>query len=293
MASAAFSLPMPSLSPAASLELARVRRARPLLGTVVEIEISADRSVDDLHAAIDEAFAVIEQVHGLMSYHDAGSELSRLNRTAYLNAQRVDPRTYAVLQAALQLAQLSGGAFDPCVACRLEVLEILPRVAGPVDEGATWQDIELGDGQRVRFLRPLRLDLGGIAKGFAVDTALEKLQELGIDEILVNAGGDLRVAGHHPRGITLRDPIAPTRSGHTLSVHDAALATSAAYFSGALIDGRSRKPFGGQYSVSVRADTCMAADALTKVVLFAEPILAERCLAHFNARAYLLGASRL
>src|ERR1700743_3589671 len=67
---AGFWLRMPSLSPAASVEHTRVRRARPLLGTLVEIEVAAERSNNDLHAAIDAAFAIIQQVHDLMSYQD-------------------------------------------------------------------------------------------------------------------------------------------------------------------------------------------------------------------------------
>lgn len=269
-----------------------MRRARPLLGTRLEIEVAAHRSSGYLHTAIDAAFAGIARVHALMSYHDPGSELSRLNRTASGQAQRVDPRTYAVLQAALQFAQMSDGAFDPCVALRLETLGLLPNHGGPADEDATWRDVELVDGALVRFLRPLRLDLGGIAKGFAVDEAVETLQRFEIDEILVNAGGDLRIAGPQ-RDIVLRDPAAPARPGHMLSLQDTALATSAAYFSEALIDGRSRKTYLGKNSVSVCADTCMAADALTKLVLFAEPAMAETCLARFNAHAYVLGPSHL
>jgi FAD:protein FMN transferase len=274
MAFAAFSPLMPSLLRAASVERSRVRRARPLLGTIVEIEVGAERSTADLHAAIDAAFAVIEQVHDLMSYQDTRSELSRLNRTASGEWQRVDTRTFAVIEAALRFAELSEGAFDPCVQ----------------DKHATWRDVALNGRALVRYSRPLRLDLSGIAKGFAVDQAVATLQQLGMDEILVNAGGDLRITGHHERVIMLRDPAAPTRTGHELCVQDAALATSATYFSPALIDGRTRATYSGGNSVSVRADSCMSADALTKVVLFAEPAVAEQCLQRCNARAYLLGA---
>ena len=266
---------MQSPSRIASIEPVRVRRARPLLGTIVEIEVGAEQAVSHLHAAIDAGFAAIEQVHGLMSYQDARSELSRLNRTATGEAQRADPRTLAVIQAALEFARLSGGAFDPCV----------------LDKHATWRDVEIIDVELVRYSRPLRLDLGGIAKGFAVDMAVETLQRWELDEILVNAGGDLRVAGRQQRSITLRDPTAPLHSGHTLAVREAALATSAAYFSPSLINGCSREPYSGGNSVSVRADTCMAADALTKVVLFAEPAVAQLCLARCSARAYVLGGN--
>jgi thiamine biosynthesis lipoprotein len=279
---AGFLPPMPLQLQAASTDCGRVRRARPLLGTLVEIEVSADRTMHELHAAIDAGFGAIAQVHASMSYQNSGSELSRINKCAASGAQPVSPGTYAVLRAALEFARLSNGAFEPCVA---------PRAA-------TWHDVELIDGESVRFLRPLRLDLGGIAKGFAVDAAVETLKRLDIDDILVNAGGDLRIAGGMARSIVLRDPRAPARPGHTLSVQDAALATSAAYYSrtslggtpiSALIDGRSRVPYLGGRSVSVCAGNCMSADALTKIVLFAEPATAEYCLARFGATAYILG----
>jgi FAD:protein FMN transferase len=113
-------------------------------------------------------------------------------------------------------------------------------------------------------------------------------------------GGDLRIAGAPVRRIVLRDPAAPSASGGTSSLENAALATSATYFSrttlggreiSALIDGQSRQPYAGRHSVSVRADTCMTAHALTKVVLFADPNVAQSCLARFNAKAYVLGAA--
>src|ERR1700761_6985976 len=282
---------MQSLSRAASTAPGRIRRARPLLGTIVEIEVAAERPANELHAAIDAAFEEVSRIHLLMSYQDAASELSRLNRTASTDAQQVDPRTLAVVRAAMQVAELSGGAFDPCVAPRLEELGGLPRAGDRADAHASWRDVELMCGDRVRFARALRLDLGGIAKGFAVDTAFETLQRCGFEDIYVNAGGDLRVAGLHPRGIVLRNPTDPAGSAHRLNLQQGALATSAAYFSrmqyegkevSALINGRTRDPYTGPISISVRADTCMAADALTKVVLFADRAVAEHCLAEFN-----------
>jgi thiamine biosynthesis lipoprotein len=177
-------------------------------------------------------------------------------------------------------------------------LGILPQDAATTDEYANWRDIELMRGSRVRFAKPLKLDLGGIAKGFAVDLAVEVLQQLGMDEIYVNAGGDLRVEGKRQRSILLRNPAAPAQAGHRLLLQKDALATSAAYFSrimhdgiefSALIDGRTRESYAGDNSVSVRADTCLASDALTKIVLFARPSIAEACLTRFNARAYVLG----
>jgi thiamine biosynthesis lipoprotein len=279
-------MPSPSLN-AEEVRAAQadVRRARPLLGTLVEIAAGADQSAESLHAAIDAGFAAIARVHSLMSCQEPGSELSRLSRSSGNQVQRVDPHTYRVLEAALRMAKLSGGAFDPCVE------------SGSAGGFGGWRDIELMDGNAVKILRPLRLDLGGIAKGYAVDLAVRTLQELGIGRIAVNAGGDLRIAGPLRQPVHMRHPQAPFHLAHTVVLHNASLATSAAYYSrrlvrgravSALIDPRGGDSYVGNRSISVRADDCMTADALTKVVLFADAGVAELCLSAFHAEAYVL-----
>jgi len=264
---------MQSQSPAS--DLLEVRRARPLLGTLVEIRAASVRGAGEearLHAAIDAAFAQIERVHSLMSYQDPDSELSRLNRSEPGHTHRVDPHTFHVVTAAVKFARLSGGAFNPCVA----------------DALADWEDIELLGDNRIRLKRPLRIDLGGIAKGYAVDLAVGALQDANVIEILVNAGGDIRVAGTHTHEVFLRDPLAPTKGVHPLQLRNGALATSAAYFSSALVDPRTKAPYVGNEAVSIRADDCMTADALTKIVLFAPRETAERMLDEFRAEAFVL-----
>jgi thiamine biosynthesis lipoprotein len=285
-------MPSPSLRADALRAVhASVRRARPLLGTLVEIAAGANQTADSLHSAVDAGFMEIERVHSLMSCQDPGSELSRLNRSAGNQAHRVDAHTYRVLEAALRMARLSEGAFDPCAAC--------PGSGSARDAGG-WRDIEMIDGNAVRILRPLRLDLGGIAKGYAVDLAVRTLQELGIDHIAVNAGGDLRIAGPRSQSIQLRHPQTPSRLAHTVTLHNASLATSAAYYSrrlaqgravSALIDPRRGGSYAGNRSISVRACECMIADALTKIVLFADAATAERCLSACHAEAYVLEPS--
>jgi FAD:protein FMN transferase len=275
-----------------------VCRARPLLGTVVEIRAASSNAQPSLHAVVDAAFAAIERVQRLMSYHDPGSDLSVINRNAAGTEQRVDAATYAVIESALRIAALSEGAFDPCVGERLERWGYLPASAATADSrrefAGRWQDVELLGQCRVRFARPLLLDLGGIAKGYAVDRAVQTLQAAGVEEISVNAGGDLRVAGARAHTIRLRHPLAPDLSAATLTLQDSALATSAAYYSrrrlpfgevSALLDPRSSRPYVDSGCVSVRAADCMSADALTKVVLFAAPQLAERTLAACGAQA--------
>jgi thiamine biosynthesis lipoprotein len=281
------------LSPSSAADLGYLRRARPLLGTRVEIAVEGRGTNIELHAAVDAAFARIGQVHALMSYHDPDSDVSRLNRGALRKPQRVDAHTYRVCEAALKIASLSEGAFDPTVAPRLESYNLLPPSELPWDRSASWRDIELSRGEGVRFHRPLRVDLGGIAKGYAVDCAVSELLRFDLESVLVNAGGDLRLVGRLPQFVHIRHPLRPLQSAHTLALQNAALATSAAYFSrrgaaSALVNARSGTPYLGDRSVSVRASECMAADALTKVVLFAPESVASACLAAYAAHAYVL-----
>ena len=286
---------MPSPSPSTE-----IRRARPLLGTLVEVRASAGGARAELQAAIDATFAAVERVQRLMSFHDAASEVSALNREALLRPLRVDAQTWAVLAAAQRLSQLSEGAFDISIGASLQDWGYLPpsNLPGPAPAGVggNWSDIELLDDSRVRFHRPLRIDLGGIAKGYAVDCAIETLRQAGVDAALVNAGGDLRALGRQPQPVHLRHPQHPALAAHALSLCNEALATSASYYSrrtsavgevSPLLDPRSRRPWLGGASVSVRAADCMSADALTKVVLFAAPEMVERVLAAYDAQAYV------
>ena len=284
---------MPSPSPAIDPPQrgrGEIRRARPLLGTLVEIGTASELGADRVQRAIERAFQAVARIQALMSRHDPDSELSRLNRTAAQAPQRVDPHTAAVLGAALRFARLSHGAFDPTIA--------IGATAATAAAGPCWRDVELDADLRVRYRRPLHLDFGGIAKGYAVDQAARSLLDDGIRDFIVNAGGDLRVGGE--RTVWLRDPV-HLGAGHCgLRLRNQALATSAAYFSpGAgggnaaahLVDPVSRLPYRGTTSCSVLADDCLRADALTKIVLFAPPAIAERVLGRERARAIVLDPS--
>lgn len=277
-----------------------VRRARPLLGTIVEIALPDGG--EDCAAAIDAAFGAIEEVQRRMSFHEAESTLSRVNREAALAPVPIDAWTFAVLQTAAELHRDSGGLFDIAVAPRLQELGYLP---GPRRRGAegTFADVELNateSGGTVRFHAPgLALDLGGIAKGFAVDRAVESLREAGIASGLVNAGGDLRAFGEAPFPVVIRDPGNPGATLITLELRDAALATSAHYFADRLAPNASLPPivFPGAHrppsatplprSVTVQATNAMLADALTKVVML-DPAAAQAVLRRHGAAALLV-----
>lgn len=273
-----------------------MQRARPLLGTVVIIRMEP-MDAAEAELAFDAAFAQVEAVHRAMSFHEAGSELSRLNREAAHAPQAVGGLLGRVLRASLALARASEGVFDPCVAARLVQWRQLPAPANapePADD-ANWRDIELRPGGKVWFRKPLWLDFGGIAKGYAVDRAVAALRARGVRAGMVNAGGDLRVFGDLCETIHVRDPRDPGNSQPLLRLRDGAVATSSGYFSAreghsALVDTRSQASLGVGVSVSVCAPRAIWADALTKVVM-ADPDAAVPLLRRLHAQAALLDAS--
>lgn len=268
-----------------------MRRARPLLGTIVEI--TAEGADDVLCEAFEAAFAAIECVHRLMSFHDPQSDVSRINGADALCAVSVNPHTCRVLAFAHELSEISTGAFDVTMAPVLAERGFLPRIApSRVAPETTYRDLDLLPGDRVRWRREGCLDLGGVAKGYAVDCAIAALKSHGAETAVVNAGGDLRCFGE-AQPIHLRHPNAPMLLMHLGWLADAALATSAGYFSETadddrqvhpLVDPRRRRCENWNGSVSVAASDCMIADALTKIVRL-KPDTAPSILEGFDAQA--------
>lgn len=249
-----------------------VRRCRPLLGTFVEVAVP-----QGYVSAIDGAFGAIAHVQACMSFHQEDSDLARLRHASVGSFVRVDPDTVAVLRFAKQLHAASGGLFDVAVGARLVELGFLPAPAGlrPEDLTGTTADIEIRDDDRVRCLRPMLIDLGGIAKGYAVDRAAAALAMAGVPSALVNAGGDLRVVGDLPQIIHLRE--ADGSIAGAVEVANCAVASS-----GRIIDGtvsphldRQRRPIAVRRAVSIAAGQCIVADAMTKIALADERLATE------------------
>lgn len=262
-----------------------VRRARPLLGTFVEIA-AAGAKPGDMRTGIAVAFDVIAQVHGLMSFHEATSDVARLNREAWARPVGVHPWTYRVVEAGLDIYRRSAGAFDIAVAPVLQDLKLLPRWDHARSSGggakhssgrSTSAAIELLSDCRIRFHNAgVCVDLGGIAKGFAVDCAVNALKEHGVPSGAVNAGGDLAVFGVDSETVSIRDPRNPARMMLGLKIADRALASSGRRFDPlrclhptamATIDPRTRSAAKMVVGATVVAPSCMTADALTKAVM--------------------------
>ena len=162
------------------------------------------------------------------------------------------------------------------------------------DAQASYRDIELLPDHCVRTQRALAIDVGGIAKGYAVDRAVRVLGELGVPTGCVNAGGDLRTFGGEPVAVQVRGPLDPSVARAHIDLRDRALATSAGYApkhgfnaAGVVLDPRRDEPVAAGRSATVRATSCAVADALAKCVLVlgarSAPLL--RC---FQADGFLI-----
>ena len=234
-----------------------VRRARPLLGTLVEIGATeiAGASLQATADAVDAAFARIAAQQERLSRFVAASDIGRFNAAPACACIDVGADARTVLAAAAELRDASEDAFD------------ITLGSGPrgwrLDERGLHK---LADG--------VRLDLGGIAKGHAVDCAVAALESRGVDAGWVNAGGDLRAFGELALPIELRDEASGgVRRFATLE--DGAFATS-----------RREGPDGASRHASVAAERCLWADALTKVVV-ATGNASHPLLERFGARGWL------
>jgi thiamine biosynthesis lipoprotein len=280
-----------------------LRRARPLLGTFVEISVCGDDQ-SRMGRAIDAAFDAVAMVHGLMSFHQADSDVGRINHEAATRPVSVHPWTFQVLQAARELQERTAGLFDITIAPILQDRGLLPcsrsnRATAPrriAKRIAMAETMTMLPGRRIRMRVGTAIDLGGIAKGFAVDRAVDVLKSRGVSCGLVNAGGDLFAFGKQAHSVHVRDPRDPRRCLCSVDVAEEAMASTGSSFDpfrsedtsgSAVIDPRSRQPVDRIIGATVRAPSCTIADALTKIVMI-DGAAASPLLDHYGASAMMV-----
>ena len=247
------------------------QRVRPYFGTFVSIDAQGQGAL----RAIDAAFAAIEEV-GALHHPDTGIDVDRLHAARLGRRVRVHPWTHELLRLCRELNIASAGVFDPCT----------PGSRGRIG------DLDLGSDGTVTKRADIALDLGGIAKGFAVDRAIETLHAHGCAAGAVNAGGDVRVFGSEPREIWLRSASGPA---HALRLCNAAVAVSAppserspSGHRGFYI-GSTREQTAGRW-VAVTAPAAALADGLTKCAMLCAPEAAAALLARYGARGLFEGS---
>jgi FAD:protein FMN transferase len=252
------------------------RRLRVGLGTWIAIEATAANLPRELgttaasieQAAIEAAYAALGLVEQAMHPHRRGSDLARINAAPLHVPIKIQPDTWRVLQLARRLHEITGGVFDPC----------LPNGAGSL------QDVELAPESMLVCHAPVEIDLGGIAKGYAIDRAIQELIEHGCRAGLVNAGGDLRVFGEREEAILLREADTGFRqlalSNSALAVSDVGATDRPAEHQGYY--NRRGQTAGRRYAAVIAKDAATA-DGLTKCVLLCAPDHAARALREFEA----------
>jgi thiamine biosynthesis lipoprotein len=225
------------LAPAAQAEW--VHQEAAIMGTRIAVELwSGDPAAGQ--AASDAVLAEMRRVDALMSHYKPESQLSQINQRAASEAVRVDPELVALIQRALALSRLTGGAFDityASVGYLYDYREHVRPTDGQVRDGlgaVNWRHVIVDpEASTVRFAREsVRIDLGGIAKGYAVDRAIGILQSLGVAHASVTAGGDSRIIGDRfgrPWVVGIRHPDDAGRIIARMPIVDAALSTSGDY----------------------------------------------------------------
>jgi thiamine biosynthesis lipoprotein len=258
------------LSGAAVQSIGNVRRLRPLFGSFCAIEAvgSEASSTAGVHHAVERAFHVMADIEHRMHPTRVGSDLRAIATSPHV-AVVIGDATWRVLALAKDISKFSNGVFDPC----------LPSQPGKLS------DVELLENSVAICRVPIAIDLGGIAKGFAVDQAIEALRDDGCISGLVNAGGDVRVFGKEAQHFFLR---ARDRDPLEIELRDAALAATEVGAADATPEHRGYYTRSGDRPIARRcaaviANSAAIADALTKCVLFCTSDELEAILRRYNA----------
>ncbi|MEN6578365.1 MAG: FAD:protein FMN transferase [Phycisphaerales bacterium] len=261
--------------------------SRLMMGTFCRVVVIA-RSERTARACIAAAFEVQDRIESLMSYHRPDSELNQVNRYAEEKPVPVNPMTFEVLRQAIHFSEVSEGTFDVTVGPLVD----LWRAAGEMNEPPTqealaearrkvgFKKLILDDkAMTVRFgEQGMRIDLGGIAKGYAVDKAVEAMTKRGALGGMVDLGGNIRCFGRAPRGqerwrIGIQDPnvapddLSPSKYLLVLELTDTSVATSGDYRRFAVVEGQRQSHIldtrSGRGAEKLVSDTIIAPDAIT------------------------------
>ena len=267
-----------------------VHKTKYIMGTVYEIA-AYDESPTHASAAIDKAFAEIVHLDEVLSNYKPESDLSRLNREGHFHAVRVPADLYRVIEESLRYSQISGGEFDISVGPLVDLWKAALRgertptaeEQAKARECVGYEKINLIPPDQVEFESLcLRIDVGSIGKGYAVDRAVELLRANGIQNALVDAGQSSIYGMGAPPGQTawevhLRDPS--NRVGPVVMLSENSVSTSEQtprsllgnQTTGHIIDPENGKPLETNYALSVVVKTATASDALSTTLLLVGP----------------------
>ncbi len=248
-----------------------------IMGTRIHAELWQEPGQDGL-AAIDAVMAEIHRIDELMSPYKKDSELSRINQLASKQSIKISDELFRLIERSIEFSRMTDDAFDITYASvghlynyrerkRPDTTQIRQKL-----ENIDYRNIVLDDAKRtIHFTRPgVFIDLGGIAKGYAVDNGIMILQGLGFKHALVSAGGDSRLLGDRhgrPWMMGIKDPRQRNALFTRLPLQDTALSTSGDYERYFIEDGvryhHIINPKTGDSARELRSVTIIGPDAIT------------------------------
>jgi thiamine biosynthesis lipoprotein len=263
------------------------RETRPLMGTVVDLTLEG-RDPARLKQALDDAYREMTRLSDMMNHYNPNSVVSAINNAAGKQPVAVPPELMLVLKMARQVSDRSHGAFDitvgslkgwrfnpadPAMPSQAEIAAQLPKI--------NYRDVILDEAAGTVFLRQpgMRMDLGGIAKLYILDTGMKILKKHGIEHAMLNGGGDVVVNGTtqgRPWRVGIRDPHAPEKLLAAIEITHGIVASSgdyARYFlkNGQryhhILDPRTGYPTQGLHGVTLVADTLEQVNGLGAAIM--------------------------
>jgi len=290
------------------------KKTMPLMDTIVSITVVAD-SKDMAEKAIEKTFAEITRFGDLINFYSDTSELAGINRNAGIHSVKVSPETLDVIEKAVFAAEKSGGAFDPTIGpiiklwdflnkkkpTEAEILQALPLVK--------YKDILIDRADATIFLKRkgMMIDLGGIAKGYAADLAVESLKKEGILSGLVSIAGDIRTFGMKPDKspwtIGIKNPRQTAEKDEIIAkirLTDKAISTAGDYERFFLLEGKryhhlldpkSGYPAELCRSVSVIADKGVITDGFDNAVFILGPEKGMKLVKEMGMDAIIIDSS--
>jgi FAD:protein FMN transferase len=271
-----------------------VERASAAMGSDLKLTVyTADEPAAG--KAFDQLFLEFERLDALMSVWRPGSDVLRINAAAGEHAVAASPEVREALHAARQISEWTGGKFDVTFGALSDIWKFDQDRDNTVPEPAAirarlplvdYRQIEIDDRAGTVFLKRkgMRIHLGGIGKGYAVDRAVAILRRAGLRDFLIQAGGDLYAGGlkaGRPWRLGINDPRGPAgRSFATLDLSDGTFSTSGDYARSFVKDGvryhHILDPSTGQparlcRSVTIVADSPLVADGLSTGVFLLGP----------------------
>jgi FAD:protein FMN transferase len=259
------------------------------MGTSVSVWFWTDREADAAKAA-EAMFTEIKRLDKEMTTWLPDSDLSKINAAAGDKPVKVSDETIAVIARALDVSKRSGGVFDITVQAFHGLWKFDEDMDGSLPDQADvkkrlaligWKDVILDKAKKTVFLKRkgMAITLGGIAKGYAVDKCVALLKARGFTDFMVQAGGDMYVAGSKgkdPWIVGIRDPRGPKDSMFAIApIKNHSFSTSGDYERGFVKDGvryhhildpRTGEPAHASRSVTIRAKDAFTADAWSKVM---------------------------